>query len=419
MRCNVSIITSLYDNQRIFKDLWKTVTDENPERFINKHGQISFELKEELYEILDKIYKLEPSIATSSDFMFKYLSLNYELHKNKPEIKIHEELEYFFSMIEDDKLVNFNAFKSFYNHYTNVFEDGEIKLLLAKNILNIDNIGELLNVWIPKILASYKLNNGKLIVLKPKLAYCDKSILLDKAKRKIDINDIANLKKYSMACPNESCENGYMTEKNGYLECNKCLTHYCIKCRKTLEKDHECKQEDVESIEFIKENSRECPCCGTIIQKSRGCNHMFCTICHTGFCYRTGRILRDSEQTNTLFTEWKQQQEQKGVTHNDKLTINQLILHAQDIGRSYHILTFYERSIVKLSRLYKQYESKKLDMLQVFCDNQENILNAYENPSEIINLFHHINLANMKFKFIIYMFSEFINSDGKGDYTLE
>jgi hypothetical protein len=260
------------------------------------------------------------------------------------------------------------------------------------------------------------LNNNHVIELKPQLKYCEIRDLIDKTKRKSDITRLLKIKKCSMACPNPLCEDGYMVDNNGKLECNKCKNKYCIKCMQPLCDDHKCRQEDLDTLKCIRENSRECPCCGTRIQKSRGCNHMFCTVCHTGFCYKTGRVLQDSEQTNPLFTEWKQSLGKNMLQHNDQMTLNQLILHtnSSSFGRFYR--SYYERSIAELSKLYRQFESKKLEMVRIFCDNQEKILHSYENPIEIINLFHHINLSNILFKYLMYSFNEFIQSKGDDEY---
>jgi hypothetical protein len=153
-----------------------------------------------------------------------------------------------------------------------------------------------------------------------------------------------------------------------------------------------------------------------MVQKSQGCNHMFCTICHTGFCYRTGRILNDSEQTNTLFTEWRNNQENKGIKHQDRLTLNQMILYGEELRISRQAISFYEKAIIKLSSMYKEFERKRLSLIRILCNVQENILRFHEEPAEIINLFHHLNLSSILLKFMIQSFSEFINSDGKGKY---
>ncbi len=54
---------------------------------------------------------------------------------------------------------------------------------------------------------------------------------------------------------------------------------------------HTCKQEDIDTVEVIKSSTRPCPKCASRIQKSQGCSQMFCTNCHTGFDYNTGRII--------------------------------------------------------------------------------------------------------------------------------
>ncbi|KAL6470407.1 hypothetical protein MHYP_G00215260 [Metynnis hypsauchen] len=39
------------------------------------------------------------------------------------------------------------------------------------------------------------------------------------------------------------------------------------------------------SRKWLEENSKNCPCCGTHIQKTQGCNKMTCSSCHQYFCW--------------------------------------------------------------------------------------------------------------------------------------
>ena len=45
---------------------------------------------------------------------------------------------------------------------------------------------------------------------------------------------------------------------------------------------------DIQSKEnylWIVQNSKKCPKCGSRIEKSNGCDNMFCILCHYGFCW--------------------------------------------------------------------------------------------------------------------------------------
>ncbi len=68
---------------------------------------------------------------------------------------------------------------------------------------------------------------------------------------------------------------------------------------------HTCDPEDVHTVEVIKSSTKPCPKCAARIQKSMGCSQMFCTSCHTGFDYNTGKIIT-SNFHNPHRIEWLQ-----------------------------------------------------------------------------------------------------------------
>ena len=84
--------------------------------------------------------------------------------------------------------------------------------------------------------------------------------------------------------------------------CEKCI---CTKCgtQKTLNSPHSCNEEEKLNFETIKRNSKACPNCGVRIQRSEGCSQMFCIICHIGFDYNTGEIIK-SNFHNPHRAEW-------------------------------------------------------------------------------------------------------------------
>ena len=99
-------------------------------------------------------------------------------------------------------------------------------------------------------------------------------------------------RKFIMPCSNTDCR-GYLSS---HYKCNLCNFHTCSKCFELIglskeESGHQCKEENVASAEFIKKQSKPCPCCGTRISKIDGCDQMWCTQCHKAFSWNTGKIV--------------------------------------------------------------------------------------------------------------------------------
>lgn len=106
----------------------------------------------------------------------------------------------------------------------------------------------------------------------------------DDAPKEKDTNNFF----YVYPCPKENC-NGFINLK---YHCEVCDATYCSKCLAEVvpNKEHQCKKEDMDSYEEIKRSTKPCPKCATRIFRSQGCAEMFCTKCHTGFDWNTGKI---------------------------------------------------------------------------------------------------------------------------------
>ena len=106
-----------------------------------------------------------------------------------------------------------------------------------------------------------------------------------------DINYVKKLTNYK--CFSPVCV-GYL---NNDFNCSLCKKNYCKECNKELLADHQCKKEDIETVEYIKNNSVACPKCGERISKIEGCDQMYCDPkdngigCGTVFSYKTGNLI--------------------------------------------------------------------------------------------------------------------------------
>ena len=104
------------------------------------------------------------------------------------------------------------------------------------------------------------------------------------------------IKQYKHPCENREC--------NGFVDsnwmCSICEKETCKHCHVIKEENHECKQEDIDTTELIKKNSKPCPKCNISIMKKDGCDQMWCVSCHTTFDWKTlhiktGGILHNPE----------------------------------------------------------------------------------------------------------------------------
>ena len=106
------------------------------------------------------------------------------------------------------------------------------------------------------------------------------------------------VKLFVRPCIKIDCK-GYLNKED--WSCGLCSIKVCKTCHFESNINHKCKKEDIDSAKLIESTTKPCPKCGARIHKTEGCDHMFCTSCKTGFSWETGRLLRDSENTNPYF----------------------------------------------------------------------------------------------------------------------
>jgi hypothetical protein len=111
-------------------------------------------------------------------------------------------------------------------------------------------------------------------------------------------------KKFVRRCTHDGCK-GFLSTA---WKCGICEWYSCSKCfavkGKAHDVEHECKKEDIDTAELIKKECKPCPKCGEFIEKSSGCDQMFCISCQTPFSWNTGKIVTSGPIHNPHYYEW-------------------------------------------------------------------------------------------------------------------
>ena len=107
---------------------------------------------------------------------------------------------------------------------------------------------------------------------------------------------------FTKPCPDSECR-GFLSTQ---WKCGICQKWSCPHCHeiKGLERDveHTCNPETVATVTLLSADTKPCPSCHTQIFRVSGCDEMFCTNCHTGFNWRTGR--QQATMHNPHYFEW-------------------------------------------------------------------------------------------------------------------
>lgn len=97
-------------------------------------------------------------------------------------------------------------------------------------------------------------------------------------------------------CPGADCSTVFSVKdpQAKQVTCSQCNTSCCFKCADPYHCPTDCEaiktwlikcQNDSETANYIKANTKDCPKCHTAIEKNGGCNHMNCSQCGNDFCW--------------------------------------------------------------------------------------------------------------------------------------
>ena len=111
-------------------------------------------------------------------------------------------------------------------------------------------------------------------------------------------------KKFIRRCMKGGCQ-GFLSTA---WKCGICEHYSCGKCFTVKGPNHDtphtCKADDLATADMIRLDSKPCPSCGEFINKSSGCNQMFCLTCKTPWDWNTGKIVTKGVIHNPHYYEW-------------------------------------------------------------------------------------------------------------------
>lgn len=151
-------------------------------------------------------------------------------------------------------------------------------------------------------------------------------------------------------CPKDDC-NGFIEER---WKCGMCETVVCSHCMCINDEGHKCSQDDIETTKLIRESTKPCPGCRARIQRSQGCNQMFCTHCHIFFDWATGNQIKK--------TRWVHNPE-----HIEWMRTNGLSQPEQQLVQNGCHITYADIYALKLDRKYEQ------RIIELIRHNQHNL----------------------------------------------
>lgn len=118
------------------------------------------------------------------------------------------------------------------------------------------------------------------------------------------IGGSAAARNFVRKCPVDECR-GFLSSA---LKCGVCDTFACKDCLgvvgPTRDFQHVCDPAAVETVRYLRSETRPCPKCHIAISKIDGCDQMFCVYCQTAFSWRTGQISANTRIHNPEYFRW-------------------------------------------------------------------------------------------------------------------
>lgn len=119
-----------------------------------------------------------------------------------------------------------------------------------------------------------------------------------------DGNDDGGRSLFQHKCCDPECR-GFVSSA---WKCGTCGKFSCAQCHElkgatsTEVEQHVCNPDNVETVRLLCSDTKPCPSCGIYIQKTEGCDQMFCISCKQLWSWKTGKI--EERGHNPHYLEW-------------------------------------------------------------------------------------------------------------------
>ena len=269
----------------------------------------------------------------------------------------------------------------------------EIELFALQKLIQLSPDQELIDKYFQPLIS-----NIKNIHYLP--SYTKKG-LTSAIKHELSLND--KKQNYLLRCT--ECELGFITTK---FVCTNCKKQFCNKCLMEITPNnnqqpptHQCTQQNIDNLQFILSNTKPCPNCYTRISKISGCNQMFCTFCHKGFDWVTGKLIK-SNFHNPHRMEWLNN---GGIDNlNDNECINNYayqVIGKSNITQQINRLLFYNNHCNQLIQNYTLKLNNITDELNELTNLSMYLYHEYIQKHLDIKPHKNVTLTNSKFKQIL------------------
>lgn len=190
-------------------------------------------------------------------------------------------------------------------------------------------------------------------------------------------NMIKNVE-YNTKCPEEGCR-GYLDDS---FTCGLCSSKICRKCYvveiMVEDEEHKCRKNDLKTMQLILEKTKPCPKCGTRIEKTVGCDQMWCIKCFTAFSYETLEIIKDNFH-NPHHQEWLKRNRVANILEGHIDEINTVVSHKY-IGESWILNNYLSVALHivgtmdRISRYMETIEGKNNNPIDIYIHIDEKYL---------------------------------------------